>query len=117
MLQSVRGTVAGWFVRGSTVILTCALIVYNCLGMCVLLPCRQGIARGMLEACDTAARQAGQDCIWLHVRKADAAAQQLYAGYAYQEQDRDKPKAALFGFGVGGGGNLRPRILMRRQLS
>lgn len=66
----------------------------------------------MLVACDDAAKQNSQRCIWLHVRQSDAAAQQLYAGYDYQEQDRDKPKG-LFGFG--GRSSISPRILMCRK--
>ena len=68
----------------------------------------------MLVECDNAAQQNRQRCIWLHVRQSDAAAQQLYAGYDYQEQDRDKPKG-LFGFG-GGRSSTSPRILMCRKL-
>jgi hypothetical protein len=69
----------------------------------------------MLAACDEAAQQNSQPRIWLHVRQSDAAAQQLYIGYAYQEQARDKPKVGLFGIG-GSSSKTRPRILMRRQL-
>jgi ribosomal protein S18 acetylase RimI-like enzyme len=39
----------------------------------------------MLEACEAAAQGRGQDTIWLHVRQADAAAQQLYSSYGYSE--------------------------------
>jgi len=70
----------------------------------------------MLMACDDAVMQHGQHQIWLHVRQADEAAQQLYTSYAYKEQDRDKPKKGLFGFG-GSSSSTRPRILMRRQLA
>jgi ribosomal protein S18 acetylase RimI-like enzyme len=66
----------------------------------------------MLVACDAAARQKDHQCIWLHVRQSDAAAQQLYAGYGYQEQDRDKPKIGLFGLG-GGSSKTTARILMK----
>ena len=91
------------------------LFLHPCspLGPCA---CRQGIARAMLGACDEAVQQHGQQCIWLHVRQADAAAQQLYAGYGYQEQDRDKPATGLFGFGRSSS-NVRPRLLLCRQLA
>lgn len=78
--------------------------------------CRQGIARAMLVACDEAVLQNGQDSIWLHVRQADEAAQQLYAGYAYREKDRDRKQAGLFGFGSKGSSQARPRILLWRSL-
>lgn len=69
----------------------------------------------MLAACDEAVQQNNQQCIWLHVRQSDPAAQQLYAGYAYQEDGRDKPKVGFFGIG-GNSSKNRPRILMRRTL-
>eukprot|EP00775_Hariotina_reticulata_P007438 gene7438-7647_t len=74
---------------------------------------RQGVARAMLQACDEVVRARDQSSIWLHVRQADAAAQQLYGGFGYLEVDRDKPKLALFGMSSS---KTRPRILMKRQL-
>lgn len=76
---------------------------------------RQGVARAMLAACDETALHTGQRCIWLHVRQSDAAAQALYAGYAYREEGRDKPAVGFFGVS-GGRSRSRPRILLRRQL-
>jgi ribosomal protein S18 acetylase RimI-like enzyme len=71
----------------------------------------------MLRACDAAAQRRGQPCIWLHVRQADEAAQQLYIRWGASEVGRDKPKLGLFGLGGGSfSSNSRPRILMRRQL-
>ncbi|WIA21388.1 hypothetical protein OEZ85_000604 [Tetradesmus obliquus] len=81
---------------------------------------RQGIARAMLEACDSAAQGRAQDTIWLHVRQADEAAQQLYTNYGYSEVVRDPASApGVFGLLLGGGGAqaVRPRILMKRQVA
>lgn len=74
----------------------------------------------MLAACDCAAAAVSHQRIWLHVRQADDAGQQLYTGFGYEEVDRDQAKLSLFGLGGGGGsssGGSRLRILMRRQLA
>eukprot|EP00882_Tetradesmus_deserticola_P030220 GHRQ01033915.1.p1 GENE.GHRQ01033915.1~~GHRQ01033915.1.p1 ORF type:complete len:235 (+),score=67.45 GHRQ01033915.1:78-782(+) len=81
---------------------------------------RQGIGRAMLEACDAAAQDRGQDTVWLHVRQADAAALQLYTSYGYVEVGRD-PAAVPGVFGLllwqGTARAVRPRILMKRSLA
>jgi ribosomal protein S18 acetylase RimI-like enzyme len=75
--------------------------------------CRQGIGRAMLQACDQVVKARHHSSIWLHVRQADEAAQQLYGSFGYEEVNRDKPKIALFGVSSD---KTRPRILMKRQL-
>ena len=70
---------------------------------------RQGIARGLLRACEDAARAAGKREVWLHVREADAAARALYAACGYAEVAKDAWLDTIRH-------NLRPRILMRRWL-
>ena len=67
----------------------------------------------MLSACDATATAGGHNCLWLHVRASDEAAQKLYQGDGFVEVERDKQPGF---FRLGGGPVPKPRILMRKQL-
>ena len=45
------------------------------------MPCRQGVGRTMLTACEALALAVGLDEVFLHARLEDDAALRLYSGY------------------------------------
>lgn len=69
---------------------------------------RQGYARRILAACEDLARECGHTEVYLHVRLADDAAQQLYMSSGYEEVAADAWLVKLRG--------ITPRSLMRKSL-
>ncbi|KAG1681637.1 hypothetical protein FOA52_014146 [Chlamydomonas sp. UWO 241] len=69
---------------------------------------RQGIARALLAAASSVARDAGRDAIYLHVKQSDPGPQALYGSNGYAEVSRDNMLVKLQG--------VAPRILMRTSL-
>lgn len=71
-------------------------------------PCRQGVARHLLDACEELCAAREFRHIYLHVRLGDDPAQELYESSGYEHVDKDSFLVKLR--------NIMPRGLMRKAV-
>ena len=60
----------------------------------------QGMARALLDAAETLARESGKETVGLHVSEGNVAALRLYESYGYEEKSRQRSLLTAYFLGI-----------------